>query len=269
MTTLEWARYYANLGFSVLPLLPRQKIPAISSWRQLQHKRPCDWEIKLWFDAVPDANLGIITGAISGLFVVDYDVQEAAPCPGDYDVVSSTGRGSHFLYRWPDFTVNNRAGIKPGVDVRGEGGYIVAAPSIHPTGARYAWSMPQRALAHLPQAPEDILSLLRPRTQRAVPTLPPSAGAQYWARVALENEWDNVLKAPEGQRNNSLNRAAYNMGQLVGDSLLERSHVEIVLTEAARAKGMSEYEIERTIRSGMEAGIINPRSLRARRGARA
>lgn len=267
MTTLEWARFYRSLGFSVLPLLPKTKVPAITSWRQLQVRPAPDWELKLWFTSIPDANLGIITGEVSGIFVVDYDNPALIPHAGQVldCVYSSTGRGAHYYYQYPDFPVCNRTGIQPGIDIRGNGGYVAAPPSIHPDGPVYTWMQSPEHKA-IPDAPCSILNMLQPK-ERYKATLRPSAGAHYWAQVALEREWDTLLGVCVGQRNCALNRAAYNLGQLVGDDLLTRQHVETILTDAARSIGLETCEAERTIRSGIETGIINPRSLRVKHGS--
>jgi Bifunctional DNA primase/polymerase, N-terminal/Primase C terminal 1 (PriCT-1) len=57
-------------------------------------------------------------------------------------VESITARGRHLFFEWPGKPVRNSAGkIAPGVDVKGDGGYVLAPPSVHPTGKNYAWSV--------------------------------------------------------------------------------------------------------------------------------
>jgi hypothetical protein len=70
-----------------------------------------------------------------------------------------------------------------------------------------------------------------------------------------------------GSRNETLNRAAFNLGQLVGVGTLDRDAVESLLLEAALESGLGEEEARGTIRSGIEAGIRTPRSLRVRPGS--
>src|SRR5262249_15398402 len=101
----------------------------------------------------PEANIGIATGAISGLVVLDVDPRHG----GDESleqwktryghdflttVTSCTGGGGwHLFYTHPgqSMQIKNKVGLAPGLDIRGDGGYIVAPPSLHASGQRYAW----------------------------------------------------------------------------------------------------------------------------------
>lgn len=141
-------RYLAR-GWSVLALRPRDKRP-IRSWEAWQHARPSEPQLRAWFTAWPDANLGIVTGSVSGLVVLDVDAKS-----GGEDALAAEealsgalpmapealtgGGGRHLYFRHPGFEVPNRVGIRPGLDLRGDGGYVVAPPSIHPSGQPYRW----------------------------------------------------------------------------------------------------------------------------------
>lgn len=111
-------------------------------------------QVKAWWQQWPNANIGIATGARSGgIFVVDLDVDEEKGIDGYHTLedwqrenghfpdtwTAITGRGGYHLYFAGGAQVRNRAGIIDGVDVRGEGGYVVAPPSIHSNGNRYEW----------------------------------------------------------------------------------------------------------------------------------
>src|SRR5688572_32550814 len=104
-----------------------------------------------WFTTWPDANVGLITGAVSDCVVVDLDSDEAkerikALLPNfDLSAVPRvrTGRGGcHLFFKHPGGTVQTRAGILPKTDIRADGGYVVTAPSIHETGNIYKWEVP-------------------------------------------------------------------------------------------------------------------------------
>ena len=108
-------------------------------------------EIRRWWREWPDANVGIRTGAESGLIVLDVDPDhggdeslaqlEALHGPLSATVQQRTGGGGrHYLFQHPGTPVRNRAGFLPGLDVRGDGGYIVAPPSRHISGDGYAWA---------------------------------------------------------------------------------------------------------------------------------
>ena len=134
--------YHAR-GWSVIPL--RGKRPSIASWSQYQHHHPTTSDLRRWF-SITDTNLGIITGRLSGLVVVDCDTwqdaqfweQQFPPTP----LRSSTGGGGvHYYYRYPKvYEVRNRVGLwARRIDLRGDGGYVVAPPSTHPNGNTYSW----------------------------------------------------------------------------------------------------------------------------------
>lgn len=110
--------------------------------------------IKAWWSRYPDASIGIATGSASNLIVIDKDVDydkgldgkqsvyewEKLHSPLPETVVAVTGRGGeHWYYHYTGSDIGNRAGILEGVDVRGEGGYVIAPPSIHPNGTEYYW----------------------------------------------------------------------------------------------------------------------------------
>jgi len=107
--------------------------------------------IRNWWRVWPNANIGITTGAASGFFVLDVDGEEGkkslAELEAKYGALPKTvesatgGGGRHLFFRWPRRTIKNKVSLAPGLDVRGEGGYIVAPPSNHISGVRYAWKV--------------------------------------------------------------------------------------------------------------------------------
>lgn len=123
--------------------------------------------IREWWAVYPDANIGVATGDVSGIVVIDIDVDKG----GDQSMISLEHRhgglpetwmawtgsgGCHFYFRMPGLDVRNSAGaIGPGIDVRGNGGYVVAPPSLHISGDKYTWDAdlhPRRiALGELPE----------------------------------------------------------------------------------------------------------------------
>lgn len=136
-------------GWSVVALRPRDKRP-LFPWEALQHDRANAASVRHWFQHWPDANLGIVTGSVSGIVVVDIDPAHGGerslaelerghgPLPATLEAATGGG-GRHLYFRHPGGSLRNRAGIRPGIDLRGDGGYVVAPPSIHPNGQRYAW----------------------------------------------------------------------------------------------------------------------------------
>lgn len=140
--TLNQAREYLRAGFSIIPLQQRSKKPALPSWREFQKRLPTEKELEAWFGNGDKYNIGILTGSISGIAALDADSAEAVEwCEGNLPRTPTvqTARGRHYYFKFRPGLKNsvNVNGLK--LDVRGEGGYVVAPPSEHETGAVYAW----------------------------------------------------------------------------------------------------------------------------------
>ena len=145
---LHYAFEYYDRGWSLIPLVGKRP-PRGFSWKQFQSKRATLDDIKSWFNASKDgfSNIGIVTGTVSEITVVDCDTptdvawwsKTFAPSP----LVANTGRGgAHFYYRaTPSFPIGNRANVLGrNIDIRGDGGYVCAPPSVHPdTDVLYEW----------------------------------------------------------------------------------------------------------------------------------
>lgn len=229
--------------------------------------------IAAWWARWPGANVAVRTGAVSGLVVIDVDpphggdvtLQDLAERHGALPASAAVATGSgglHLYLAHPGVRVGNNAGTRlgPGIDVRGDGGYVIAPPSRHRSGAAYEWTTSPDVVHAVP---EWMLERLRPRVHPPLPpptwsAVPPGrVGA--WARAALEGEVARVGAAAEGNRNHTLNRAAFSLGQLVGAGALDTSVVEAHLLGAAAGAGLGEQEARRTIASGLTAGARNPR----------
>jgi hypothetical protein len=159
--------------------------------------------------------------------------------------------------------VRNDAGrrLGPGLDIRGDGGYIIAPPSGHASGSRYRWDSPDRSL---PAPPDWLLARLRdpirpPTTRPATPEACSPRRASAWAQAALERELARVASAQEGARNSTLNKAAFSLGQIIGGGALDPGEVEALLVDRAAGIGLSEREARATIASGLSAGARQPR----------
>lgn len=230
--------------------------------------------IRRWWRRWPNANVGVATGAASGVAVVDVDpiaggrwsLEAIRDAGHDLPVtlLAFTGEGGfHLFYAMPaGVRVRNTAGRLPnmvgdvpGIDLRGDGGYVVAAPSVHASGRRYRWADRATELAALPtwlsQPPARDLIEVPPRVCE-------EASSRYGA-AAMANEIDAVRRLVVGERNVGLNRAAFVLGRLVGGGQLAAEVVFEKLLMAALATGLGEREATRTIRSGLEAGARAPR----------
>lgn len=133
---------YLSLGWSVIPLKPKSKEPLIK-WQEFQKHHASASEVREWLTKWPSLNLGIVTGSISNLCIVDLDGPEGLASGQKLglksSVVSLTGNGRQLWYQNVDGLQNSVKLLAPGMDVRAEGGYVVAPPSIHPNGKIYRW----------------------------------------------------------------------------------------------------------------------------------
>ncbi len=158
MNPIPYAQAYAQKGWQTFPLKAKDKIPFVK-WADVA---TCDAQmITGWFDNYPDANIGIACGSRSGIVVLDVDAGH-----GGYESltkliekhgaipetpVSKTGSGGeHIFFKHPGVEIRNSAGkLGAGLDIRGDGGYVVAPPSIHPNGNTYEWAV-ESELADMP-----------------------------------------------------------------------------------------------------------------------
>ena len=155
--------YATKYKWAVFPCSPTSKKPLTP--HGCKDAKKSVGAIKAWWKKWPDASIGIATGSVSGLIVIDEDLDEDKGLNG-YEAVGEweringalpetvqciTGRGGyHLYYQYTGTDIKNRAGILDGVDVRGEGGYVIAPPSMHPNGTEYQW---EDAPDEIPLAP--------------------------------------------------------------------------------------------------------------------
>ena len=219
--------------------------------------------IEMWWTRWPDANIGLRTGI--AMDVADVDSVEgwhglrhllggATPVGPQ---VRTGGGGWHFWFRPQGY--GNRVRLLPGVDWRGAGGYVIAPPSRHVERTTYYWVVgPGAEPAEAPAALTGLIAGPEP------PSPPGTDEGGYighpdrYAAVALAAEVDRVSRAPAGARNDTLNRAAFALGRLVGAGLLDPALVTGELIAAARWAGLGPAETRRTIRSGLTAGRRQP-----------
>ena len=147
------AMAYAARGWRVIPIIPGRKHPGIPAW---QNAATTDLNlIEQWWHQNPGHGVGIVTGTASGIFAVDVDIADGkrgddtladlelayGPLPETVECVTGTG-GRHLYFRYPEGAeIRNDAGRKlgHGLDIRGDGGQVLAPPTIHPNGTAYRW----------------------------------------------------------------------------------------------------------------------------------
>jgi putative DNA primase/helicase len=295
---------YASRGWHVFPAPLGTK----KSHKKKEHSDGRPWgatidvaEIKRDFMEWPDANVGIVCGAGSGIFVVEADTQEGHDVDGIASLVTlqvdngelpptlqavSPSGSVHYYFRHPGaaFNIKNSAGaIAAGVDCRGDGGMVIGVPSAKPGKGVYRW------LNDLPiaDAPAWLLNLV---VTKDVPKEVPSITAQAQALVkqpdgkldpylkhaadnpegrgyieaVLSGEYDAVAQLSKG-RNHRLNIAACKLGHYVAGGILDEQVAIDRLMEACEANGLIGHtgrtQCLATIASGLAKGKLEPKGI--------
>ncbi|MBI5034073.1 MAG: bifunctional DNA primase/polymerase [Chloroflexi bacterium] len=265
---LEAALAYAARGWQVLPIQPRDKIPITAHGKD--DATTDETTIRTWWQRFPYANVGVATGAVSGIVVLDVDANRGGldaltrlESDGKQLLITLTaltgGGGRYLLFAHPGRLVNNRTNVIQGLDVRGDGGYIVVAPSVHKSGKRYTWLNEDAPIAAIPPW---LMSLIcrEPNASSSPNPHTSERDPRAYAEAALPDELQQLARATKGHRNDQLNKSAFVLGQLIAAGLLNRARVETELTQVALSIGLEQREILKTIRSGIEDGMREPRT---------
>ncbi len=264
----EAACAYASAGWRVHPVRAGGKVPLLAGWPE---RATCDVDqVEAWWRERPRANVGVATGG--GLLVLDVDLHGEEDDDGGFatlaalaargfhlplgPIAETASGGAHHWFR-VDGEVRNAAAFLPGLDLRGDGGYVVVPPSTTDVGG-YRWigepSDPPQGLDALPPAPDWLLRGL----QEPSPARPSFPSREGWGQGHAAEKWlPEVARAAQGTRNDVLFRAA---SAIAGEAVRRRTdpRTELdALRVAARGAGLGEVEIERTIHSACRvAGLV-------------
>ena len=250
------------LGLNVTALSQQRK--PTSEWKRWQTERQIDLPhpeddafLVDQFDG-KDVGLGIITGKASRIVAMDFDDEVAwiagvERCGGfPITPMVVTGKGRHVYFAHPGGDRRNRTGLDGlRLDVRADGGFVVAPPTWHPKyGRRYRW-VEGRSPWDVPFAPmpAELIAWCWPPRPKLVP-MQPVKGSTSYIESALRGEVEAVLASSKGTRNTTLNDAAWNLFRLDGIDPVSTSQT---LLDAAIHAGLSEHEAARTIASALEA----------------
>ena len=254
---------YAKRGIPVFPVMPTAKKKPFTT-NGFYDATTDEKQIRAWWKQWPKAMIGAPTGEASGFWVLDPDVDPKknlngpaeldkllaihGPLPPTRGVITPRGRHYHFRMNGADIR-NSTSKIAPGIDVRGNGGYIVLPPSVRNNGAVYQWS--GSIDDTLADAPDRLVELAREANSKTKTRLPQpqpqprakgngagSSRDERWARKILEEECALIAAAPDGQRNDTLNARGYNLFSLVGGGYLDENEVRSRLWSAAEANGL-------------------------------
>jgi hypothetical protein len=252
------------------------------------------------FKKHPHANVGVITGEISGILVVDSDGPEGFDsfCKvignelPDLPTVK-TGKGYHFYGRHPGIKCKNFAKIHPGLDGRGDGGYVVAPPSRHAAGHEYAWT--KSLISPLPDLPPSLHNLFTSsaveqpkRTRMQIRSSGKAEDAErfvapfngraptkikQWAAEELANRSRDLAQASIGQQEATLSATGLRIGNYVGAGLLELADAREALVQAGlqmqNAAGRPPWtraEIVKKIEDKLRVGMESPKLGKDPRG---
>jgi hypothetical protein len=281
---------YARHGTPTFPVDPADKSPLCT--HGFHDATANERQLRRWWQRWPNAMIGMPTGPRTRVWVLDVDVDLIANIQGSHvmtrlfaihgqlsnTAISITPRGGwHFFFCWDGANIRCSIGkLGPGVDVRGHGGYVVLPPSERSDGAKYHWYTSGVKATEAPSwLVEEILKVQsrdEPRLTMPVITFngtpsklsgPFPMRDRVWARAALEEECALVVAAPVGTRNTTLNRAAFNLFQIVAGGALSEQEVGDRLFAAADACGLiaddGVPQVLATIKSGACAGFKKPR----------
>jgi replicative DNA helicase len=209
------------------------KVPAIWTWADYQNRQPTKEEVNQWFDENPDANIAIVTGPVSGIVAFDLDSEHAiefAEKQGGFPatVKVKTGKGYHLYMQYPGFEIRNSVNKNLDIDIRADGGYVAAPPSIHGSGRHYEWeeSLSIHEIAPAPCEPWmfDYLKNIAEgpsvskQSKERVPK--PSDTRNMASKQNTEGDYAAILSngAVEGMRNHTTTKLA---GHLLAKGIAE------------------------------------------------
>ncbi|HSF94455.1 MAG TPA: bifunctional DNA primase/polymerase, partial [Thermohalobaculum sp.] len=176
----QWALFYQSLGWSVVPVRPGEKMPAVQ-WAAYQAAPASREQIEGWWEGpFRGYGVGLIQGAAAGTFVIDIDDHELegrngsealhelerlhGPLPETAEAITGSG-GRHLFFRHPGSDIRIRTAKDVagwGIDVRGDGGFVVAPPSLHASGRHYAWEVDHHPPEVMPaMAPDWLIDIVR------------------------------------------------------------------------------------------------------------
>lgn len=282
---LELARSYVEQGLPVFPCRSHAEEHVDSATGEiitLGEKTPLTTNgfkaatrfariLDRWWSDWPDAAVGLPTGSPTGFFVLDIDNKpggangfdwlaemeaEHGPLPDTARVTSPNG-GLHIYFKYVAGT-RNRGALGAGVDIRSEGGYVLAAGSTMSNGRQYSWVGDTREIADTPAWLLDLLLQSAPTHSSYTAS---SATNNAYTDAAVDRELADLAGAPMGNRNNMLNDTAFALGTFVGAGALSEAEARALLQDVARGWGRDWSRCCKTIENGLKAGISQPRHI--------
>ena len=270
MTLARAALAYAAEGVAVFALCPRGKVPAIPKREGGRGFYDATTDVRViceWWQRWPNANIGTPTGQQFDVLDVDPRhggdesltalVREFGPLPRTDE--TTTGGGGRHLYFVADPRLRCSEGkLGPGLDVRAAGGYVVAPPSVHPSGRPYRWVAPRAPLAPWPSS---LVSGLLPKPSPSAPCAAAriaAPGASAYGAAVLRRACESVAAAVEGIRHVTLRKRARTVAGFVASGEIELSVALSCLMSAADSAGLPQREAEAVVAWAFDRGMQDP-----------
>jgi len=270
---LDAALELAAEGIPVFPCRPDNKAPLTTNG--FKAATTDQDQIREWWAQQPGAMIGLPTGPITGVWCLDIDLKtdadgfaSLAALTAKYGPLPATrthktgGGGQHLLFKHPagrivSNTVNK---LSPGLDTRGDGGYIIVPPSVNAAGGAYTIEDARPPV----DAPDWLLDFVTPLPKAE----PPRQAVQFngsghpWIKAGLEAACNNLAGMAKGRRNATLNETAFRFLRFTIGGYIDADNVENALLNAAFACGLPEGEAGKTIASAKaaarNAGPLHP-----------
>lgn len=284
VSLVDAALIYAEIGFRVHPIIAEGKLPLTEHGVKDATTNPD--QIRAWWSKWPNANVGIATGRMAQedayVLVVDVDGEEGreslelllsvhGSLPDTLEC--GTGAGRHIYFFSDTVLPNSASKLGSKIDTRGEGGYVIAPPSVHANGKVYTWDDADLAdfvhseMAMLPTWIAEALE--KPKWEEK-----PRGGTDFRLGKPLQNflpgegtsqlyenfvrlKLQEIASAPDGCRNQTYHDCIYALAPIVREGFAEEHYVEDQAKAAARSAGLGEREIDLTWRSGFDSGWMS------------
>jgi putative DNA primase/helicase len=234
-------------GFRIIPLKARGKTPLLPSWKEYQDRAPTAEEYAQWFDDYPEANVGILTGITVDVLDVDNAVQAdeyLAKQTLPQTRIARTGKpdGRHYYFKHPpELKISCSVKNLPGMDVRGNGGYVVGPGSIHENGTTYVWEAgPEIQLADMPSW------LIKASAAN-------KHDPHYKFTLTLAQQAETLARAEEGARNDTWNKAVFLVAKLAKNDDDRRLIEERLVPIARKLQEDDDIGIRGTLQSAFSA----------------